>query len=455
MKTFGRLIRRYVLAIAVLVLLLAGLGAGLLGWLGWRYTVQYQAQPHTSSEIAAAMVQKDGQLDFGPAYTPEQWMQGYAWAMVLDDDGQVIWRYQLPPELDHPYTVSETAAFSRWYLDQWPVLCWVEEYGLFVIGQAPGTLWKRNLYIDTDIVHGLISSILPAGIGLVVLILAFCLAFSWRGSRSLQQVAQGLDALAQGQTVTLPVTGMAGELAQKLNQTSAQLQTRNEIIAQRDSARTNWIAGVSHDIRTPLSLILGWAEQLEQDSALPDAARRKAAGIRTQSQRIRSLIDDLNLTSKLQYGAQPLRRQKLTAGPLLRRAVADFYDTPLADNCTVSLVQTDAAEQAVLDADPALLARALENLLNNASRHNPDPVEMQITAEMDSGKLRIILADNGVGYPPSVLRALSGPEQEGAPHILGLHVVEQILSAHGGRALFVRNRPKGAKAVLVLPVVET
>ncbi len=47
MKTFGRLIRRYVLAIAVLVLLLAGLGAGLLGWLGWRYTVQYQAQPYT------------------------------------------------------------------------------------------------------------------------------------------------------------------------------------------------------------------------------------------------------------------------------------------------------------------------------------------------------------------------------------------------------------------------
>ena len=68
MKTFGRLIRRYVLAIAVLVLLLAGLGAGLLGWLGWRYTVQYQAQPYTSSEIAAAMVQKDGQLDFGPAH---------------------------------------------------------------------------------------------------------------------------------------------------------------------------------------------------------------------------------------------------------------------------------------------------------------------------------------------------------------------------------------------------
>lgn len=452
MKTFARLIRRYVLALTALTLVLAGLGVALLGWLGWQYTTHYQDQPYTSGEIAAAMVQQEGELDFGPAHTPEQWMQGYAWAMVLDDGGQVIWRYQLPPELDHPYTASEIAAFSRWYLDEWPVLCWVEEYGLFVIGQAPGTLWKRNLYMDTDIVRRVISGILPAGAGLVALILAFCLAFSWRGSRSLQQVAQGLDALAEGETVTLPVTGMAGELAQKLNQTSAQLQARNEIIARRDSARTNWIAGVSHDIRTPLSLILGWAEQLEQDPALPESARHKAGGIRTQSQRIRSLIDDLNLTSKLQYGAQPLRRQKLTAGPLLRRAVADFYDTPLADHCTVSLAQTDAAEQAVLDADPALLARALENLLNNAARHNPDPVEVRISAEMDGGKLRIILADDGVGYPPAVLRALSCPEQEGAPHILGLHVVEQILSAHGGRAVFLRNRPQGAKAVLVLPV---
>ena len=453
MKTFGRLIRRYVLAIAVLVLLLAGLGAGLLGWLGWRYTVQYQAQPHTSSEIAAAMVQKDGQLDFGPAHTPEQWMQGYAWAMVLDDDGQVIWRYQLPPELDHPYTVSETAAFSRWYLDQWPVLCWVEEYGLFVIGQAPGTLWKRNFYIDTDIVHGLISSILPAGIGLVVLILAFCLAFSWRGSRSLQQVAQGLDALAQGQTVTLPVTGMAGELAQKLNQTSAQLQTRNEIIAQRDSARTNWIAGVSHDIRTPLSLILGWAEQLEQDSALSDAARRKAAGIRTQSQRIRSLIDDLNLTSKLQYGAQPLRREPAHAGPLLRSLVADFCNGPLAERCQVELDVHPDAETAGVEVDRALLARAVENILGNSVRHNEADVHCTVTAEAEEKALRVILADDGAGYPAAVLHVLHGGEQgDNPPHILGLHVVEQIMQAHGGTAEFDQNEPHGSRVILTLPI---
>lgn len=84
----------------------------------------------------------------------------------------------------------------------------------------------------------------------------------------------------------------------------------------------------------PLALILGWAEQLEQDAALPAPARQKAGGIRTQSERLRTLIDDLNLTSKLQYGAQPLRRELLTVGPLLRQLVAQFCDSPWPTSAT-------------------------------------------------------------------------------------------------------------------------
>ena len=160
------------------------------------------------------------------------------------------------------------------------------------------------------------------------MVLGCCLFFSWRGSKSLQTVTAGLDTLAQGGTVSLPAAGFAGELAQKLNETSEQLRRRNEIIARRDTARTEWIAGVSHDIRTPLALILGWAEQLQRDATLPAAARQKAGGICTQCEKIRSLIEDLNLTSKLQYGAQPLRRRSTQAGPFLRRVVAAFCENP-------------------------------------------------------------------------------------------------------------------------------
>lgn len=107
------------------------------------------------------------------------------------------------------------------------------------------------------------------------------------------------------------------------------------------------------------------------------------------------------------------------------------------------------------DADAALLARAVENLLHNAACHNPGPVQVQLSAVRTGKTLRITIADDGAGYPLAVLHALqTGEAGENTPHILGLHVVEQIIHAHGGTAAFARNAPRGAKAVLVLPVTE-
>ena len=167
------------------------------------------------------------------------------------------------------------------------------------------------------------------------------------------------------------------------------------------------------------------------------------------------MIEDLNLTSKLQYGAQPLRCQPTQAGPLLRRLAAEFCDSPLAARCTVALEIAPDADKAILEADAALLARAVENLLHNAACHNPGPVQVQLSAVRTGKTLRITIADDGAGYPPAVLHALQTDEAgENTPHILGLHVVEQIIRAHGGTAAFARNAPRGAKAVLVLPVTE-
>ena len=225
------------------------------------------------------------------------------------------------------------------------------------------------------------------------------------------------------------------------------------MLSRRDNARTQWIAGVSHDVRTPLALILGWAEQLEQDTLLPDSSRQKAAGIRIQCEKLRTLIDDLNLTSKLEYGAQPLRRKDLRAGPLFRQLVAQFCESPLAERCEITLEQEEPAEQTVLSVDEALLARLLENLLNNSVRHNPKPVNITVYTRRAGERFCLTVADDGIGYPAAVLAALNAAEPaENAPHILGLYVVQQIAAAHGGRAVFGQNTPHGAKAVVYLPL---
>lgn len=454
MKTFAALIRRYVLATAAIVLLVGGLLVGQIFYVGFKSNA-VDATGYRVGALADALKQTETGLQWGREHTPAEWMQGYAWAMVLDDNGNVIWQQDLPQKLNHRYTASEVAVFSHWYLADYPVQCWAADYGLFVVAEPVGTCWKYNIDMKQKMIMMLAKSIQPTMVELLLVVLGCCLFFSWRGSKSLQTVTAGLDTLAQGGTVSLPAAGFAGELAQKLNETSEQLRRRNEIIARRDTARTEWIAGVSHDIRTPLALILGWAEQLQRDATLPAAARQKAGGICTQCEKIRSLIEDLNLTSKLQYGAQPLRCQPTQAGPLLRRLAAEFCDSPLAARCTVALEIAPDADKAILDADAALLARAVENLLHNAACHNPGPVQVQLSAVRTGKTLRITIADDGAGYPPAVLHALqTGEAGENTPHILGLHVVEQIIRAHGGTAAFARNAPRGAKAVLVLPVTE-
>ena len=97
----------------------------------------------------------------------------------------------------------------------------------------------------------------------------------------------------------------------------------------------------------------------------------------------------------------------------------------------------------------------LENLLGNSIRHNSAPVEIEVQTNVAGNRFCLTVADNGTGYPPAVLAALQGmPQNEQPPHILGLHVVEQIAAAHGGRVTFGQNVPNGAKATVWLPCAE-
>ena len=135
------------------------------------------------------------------------------------------------------------------------------------------------------------KSIQPTMVELLLVVLGCCLFFSWRGSKSLQTVTAGLDTLAQGGTVSLPAAGFAGELAQKLNETSEQLRRRNEIIARRDTARTEWIAGVSHDIRTPMNAIIGFSELLEKH--IDERIKQLIILARSKFQQFPSVTDQL------------------------------------------------------------------------------------------------------------------------------------------------------------------
>ena len=97
--------------------------------------------------------------------------------------------------------------------------------------------------------------------------------------KSVKPIVGGRQALSANEEVHIRKKGLLSELAVNINKTSDILQTQSRQLCKRETARANWIAGVSHDIRTPLSMVMGYAGQLESDVRLSEDNRQKAAGI--------------------------------------------------------------------------------------------------------------------------------------------------------------------------------
>lgn len=366
----------------------------------------------------------------------------YSWAMLLDDNGDVIWNWQLPANLNHSYTVSQTASFSKWYLDDYPVTEWITDYGLLVIAQPRDSIWKFSISERESVVL-FIACMIPVTLFFNLFLVFFIVLFlGFRFYRSLRVLAAGIEQLSEQKPVRLPEKGMTELLAKQLNRTSDLLSRQQEQLEKRDDARVSWIRGVSHDIRTPLSLIMGYAADLKNDGALSKVQQRTAKLIEAQSLKIKRLIEDLNLTSRLEYDMQPLRITRTQPSRLLRMVVSDFYNQGLTEEYQIDLYIDPDVEQITLSGDPSLLTRAFSNLIQNSIRHNPRGCAVTVTAYPENGGVCFQFSDDGCGIPEAVIQSLTDmlPETEKAPHIMGLRIVWQIIKAHGWQMIFSDNR---------------
>ena len=228
--------------------------------------------------------------------------------------------------------------------------------------------------------------------------------------------------------------GVVKEVGEQLNRISLLLEKQKKDIARRDTARTEWIAGVSHDIRTPLSMILGYAENLAESGNLSEEERNQAKIIQEQSIRIRQLIEDLNLTSKLAYEMQPLRVEDYRPAALLRSVVAEFLNREEDERYELELETDRSLEQTKLSGDVQLLKRGVRNLIQNSIRHNPNGCRITVTCRQEEEDILISVADTGKGIPLPVREAiLEEKEPPKGIHIMGLRIVQQIVKSHKGR----------------------
>lgn len=399
-------------------------------------------------ELAACVQQADGgyRVQQGEAEALLEG-SGLPWAMVLDAEGGVAWSWQLPPSLCHDYTTAEIARFSRWYLEDYPVLVRVlDGGGLLVVAGEKDRLVR--LGISNLMSWGGVRTMVYGTMGIVAVNLLLVVALFWRSTRRMEQSAapllEGISQMAAGQPADLPGTGDLAPVQRALNRVSAQL-------ARRDAARAEWINGISHDVRTPLSVMLGYAGTLAADASLPPAAREQAGMICAQGERLRDLIRDLNLVSRLEYSMQPLQRRHLDPVELARGVLTDLLNGGLDGRYTLEL-QT-AGREDTIEGDPGLLARALENLVRNSIRHNPGGCAVTVTVDRQPDHCLFTVQDDGVGMDPARLaRVNAGQFDAGAgQHGFGLRLVYGIAKAHGGTMRCAPVHPTGLEVCLRIP----
>ncbi len=386
-----------------------------------------------------------------------------AWAMLLDGNGDVIWDSGLPGEIPRSYTLTDIAKFSRYYLLDYPVYTWEKDEGLLVMGYPKWSYGKYQFQFLYDWGRSLPLRLMVLLLLNVAVALLISIVIGMRMMRGIRPLVEGVHGLARDEEVKLDdAKGLFGDLAGSINSASSMLQSRTAALKMRDEARSNWIAGISHDIRTPLSMVLGYSSELEENASLPEEQREQAAIIRRQGEKLRSLVSDLNLVSMLEYEMQPLHLKPLRLAALSRQAVAELLNNRLDEGYQIDLDLKEVAVQ--INGDEKLLSRAIGNLLQNSVRHNPEGCRITVETfrSEDRSRYAVRIRDNGKGIPEEQLADVTElpysskrkkPVSNG--HGLGLPMVAKIAQAHHGQLLLERSAAEGGlSATLLFPVFD-
>lgn len=292
----------------------------------------------------------------------------------------------------------------------------------------------------------LVSALLATGIALVVGgVLAYTLTRSLRElTAATQEVASG----KLGHQVPVRSKDELGVLAESFNRMSSEL-------ARSTALRRKMTADIAHDLRTPLSVILGYTEALQEQKLAPDAEMFSV--MHKEARHLNHLIDDLKTLALADAGELPLNFQLLSPGELLQQA-ADAYRV-YADQKGITLQTAIPPNLPFIWVDGDRMAQVLGNLMSNALRYTPAGGTIRLSADQVGDKLRLQVADNGIGIAPEDLpyifeRTFRGDKsrhgQEGETG-LGLAIAKSLVEAQAGTISVESTPGHGTIFTILLP----
>jgi signal transduction histidine kinase len=357
------------------------------------------------------------------------------------------------------------------------LLAWATgAFGLWASSKltANGIRTRLLLPVLVTVVTALVSIVVTAELMFIsnhdLLLLVFLLLFA--------VVVAFPVALIAARTLSLPVERLAGaaqqmaagnldarvqaegadelaRLASTFNEMAGQLAVSARERAFMERARKDLLAGVSHDLRTPLASIRAMVEAITDGVVDEPTSRRYLENVLNETARLGALIDDLFELSQIDTGALRLDFVETKVAGIISEAVSSME--PQARARGIHFESQLPENDARVVADPPRLQRALYNLIHNALRHTPSDGTVMLAAASTPDEVVISVSDTGEGIPEQDLPFVFDRFWRGDPSRhedgvgLGLAISKSIVEAHRGR-IWAESMPgKGSRFSLALP----
>lgn len=373
--------------------------------------------------------------------------QNEAWLQVLDEDGREIYRYRAPEGAKTKYTPIDMVQIYK-YIEK-DVLSTVfigektysDHRFSYLVGFTSPYLERQVLTIDTrNFVQTfkIFSLILIIVDGFIALCIAYI--FSKRLTKPMFMLIDSIKRLAnRNYHIYHQPKGVYKDVFANINLLSQELQASEKERKKLDAMREEWIGNISHDIKTPLASIQGYAEMMKDTEYQfsQEEIRDYAGIIERKSIYLRDVIEDLNLSTRLRNKELMLNKKHINIVSLVRNAVIDTLNNPSYSNRDIEFGSSHEAIQ--VEVDDILIRRAISNLIFNAIVHNREDVEIKVQVEKNEDHILIRVEDNGKGIKEEELGRIfdryfrgtnTGELHKGSG--LGMAITRDIVIAHGG-----------------------
>ncbi|MGN1400893.1 MAG: sensor histidine kinase [Bacillus sp. (in: firmicutes)] len=252
------------------------------------------------------------------------------------------------------------------------------------------------------------------------------------------------------------------EVTTSLSILTDELKTKESYREELEKMREEWIAGLSHDLKTPLSSVMGYSILLKDNTYQwsPDEIQKFGKTIADKAEYIDSLIDDLNLTYRLKYGAVPLNKQTVDVDELIRDLVIDYINHP--EHVELDIIYSNnTTHQVFYDFDKKQFKRVIDNLLANAIKYSDtQKVRIEVALNHLKNGFEISIQDNGIGMDDKTKKNLFNRYYRGTSTTekpegtgLGLAITKELVEIHEGKISVSSELTKGTQISLVFDTI--